>query len=243
VEDTVPEAAGDTEAVFVVGKVVLQVVLLQFLVEGWKLLVVEEIMRHVVADVAENTTTVHSRGSVPIIEEDGVGEVPEWRSENHEQRRRHDQAQSVHGKVMVDTVEQEVQRDSHTIVRKMVIKVEEATVQAILDQSPDAKPSNPISSKGECAQPLRSEVGAICDRRHPDCGNNPPWSLAQRFQEIAEQRSRFASLVMTRPVHLLEIKFLAETTIEDLHQKRLVQVEEFVIIIEVCAHASVDFVA
>lgn len=54
------------------------------------LLVVEEIMRHVVANVAKNTTTVHSRGSVPVIEEDGVGEVPERRSEKYEKRRRHD---------------------------------------------------------------------------------------------------------------------------------------------------------
>lgn len=186
-------------------------------------------MRHIVADVAKNTTTVHSRGSVPVIEEDGVGEVPERRSEKYEERGRHDQAQPVHGKVMVDTVKQEVQRDGHTIVGKMIIKMEEAAVHAILDQSPDAKPSDPISGKGNCTQALRSEIGAICDRRHPDRGNNPPWSLAQRFQKIAEQRSRFASLVMARPVDLLEIEFLAETTIEDLHQKGLVQVEEFVL--------------
>ena len=35
-EDAVPEAAGDAEAVFVVGEVVLQVVLLEFAPVGWE---------------------------------------------------------------------------------------------------------------------------------------------------------------------------------------------------------------
>ena len=35
-EDTVPEAAGDAEAVLVVGEVVLQVVLLEFAPVGWE---------------------------------------------------------------------------------------------------------------------------------------------------------------------------------------------------------------
>lgn len=42
------------------------------------LLVMEEVMRHVVARVAKDATTVGSHSVMPVPEDDGMGEIPEW---------------------------------------------------------------------------------------------------------------------------------------------------------------------
>ena len=60
------------------------------------LFVMEEVMRHVIANVSEDATAVHSSCRVPVIEENGVGQLPEWSCENDEECGRHDQAKSVH---------------------------------------------------------------------------------------------------------------------------------------------------
>ena len=40
-------------------------------------LVVQEVVRAVVADVSKDTTAVDCHGSIPVVEEDGVGQLPE----------------------------------------------------------------------------------------------------------------------------------------------------------------------
>jgi len=49
----------------------------------YSLPVVEEIVRHVVANVSENTTAVRQHGGVPVIEDHSVCEFPEWRGEKN----------------------------------------------------------------------------------------------------------------------------------------------------------------
>ena len=68
----------------------LQVILLELLVPQGQVLVVQKVVRHVVADVAEDATAVHGCGRVPAVEEDEMGQLPERRRENDKQGRRHD---------------------------------------------------------------------------------------------------------------------------------------------------------
>lgn len=78
----------------------------------------QEVVRQIVANVAENTSAVDSRGSVPTVRKYPVRELVERRGENNEQGRRHDQAVLVHGQVVMDAVEKEVCSDTNTVVRK-----------------------------------------------------------------------------------------------------------------------------
>jgi hypothetical protein len=77
---------------------------------------VEEIVRHVVAGIAKDATTVRSRSRVPVPEDDSMRKLPKGCSEQDKQRRRHDKSVLIHGKVVVDTVEEEMQRDANTVV-------------------------------------------------------------------------------------------------------------------------------
>lgn len=100
----VPKAASNAEAVLVISKVVLEMVLLELLVPRRKLLVMEKVVGHVIERVAKNTTTISSGRSIPIVEEYGVRKFPEWCRKRGEQCRGHDEPVLVHGKVMVDAV-------------------------------------------------------------------------------------------------------------------------------------------
>jgi|SRR5690242_5511167 len=100
----IPEAAGNAEAVLIISKMVLEMVLLELLVPRWKLLVVKEVVGHVVERVAKNATAISSGRSIPVMEEYGVREFPEWCRKRGKQCRRHDEPVLVHGKVMVDAV-------------------------------------------------------------------------------------------------------------------------------------------
>lgn len=48
-----------------------------------------------------------------------MGEVPEGRSENDEERGRHDESVLVHGKVMVNTMKQEMESDEDPVIGKV----------------------------------------------------------------------------------------------------------------------------
>ena len=103
-EDAVPEAAGDAEAVLVIGEVVLEVVLLECVPVGGETvilvsmcdttikensfedmpLVVQEVVRAIVADVSKDATAVYCHRSIPVVEEDCVGQLPEGCGEDEE---------------------------------------------------------------------------------------------------------------------------------------------------------------
>lgn len=131
-KNPVPEAAGNAKAVLVVSKVVLKMVLLQLLVPRRELLVVKEVVSQVVKRVAEHTTAVGCCRSIPVVEEDSVCELPEWCCKRCEQRRGHDQPIPVHWQVVVNTVEQEMQGESGTIVGKVAVKTLAMDIFAIV---------------------------------------------------------------------------------------------------------------
>jgi hypothetical protein len=117
-KDSVPEASRDSKAVLVVEEVVLEVILLELLVPEGKILVVQEVVGQVVADVSEHATTEHCRGDVPIVGKEEVGELPERRGQRDKESRRHDETVLVHGQIVVHSVEQKVQCEAGSVVRQ-----------------------------------------------------------------------------------------------------------------------------
>lgn len=76
----------------------------------------QEVMRQVVADVAEDAAAVDRDGDVPVPVEDEVGEAVEGRGEHDEEGGGHDEAEFVHGEVVVDAVEEEMQGYANAVV-------------------------------------------------------------------------------------------------------------------------------
>ncbi|OIC47616.1 hypothetical protein A7L03_19200 [Acinetobacter baumannii] len=89
-----------------------------------KLLVVEKVMRHIVACVSKDAATVRSQSRMPIPKDDSMSKLPERCCQNDEKRRRHNKPVFVHGQVVVDAVEEEVEGNTDTIVGQMVIQME-----------------------------------------------------------------------------------------------------------------------
>lgn len=79
---------------------------------------VKEVVRQVVADVSENTATEDCCCNVPVPVEQKVGEFPEWGCQDSEQCRWHDESKLVHGQIVVDTVENEMEAECDTIIGK-----------------------------------------------------------------------------------------------------------------------------
>lgn len=117
-ENGIPETAGHAETKLVVEEMVLEVILLQLLIPHWQVPVMQEIVGKVVADVTEDAAAVHGRGGIPVVEEDGMGQLPERGREDHEEGRRHDETVPVHRKVVVDAVEEKVGGYAHTVIRE-----------------------------------------------------------------------------------------------------------------------------
>lgn len=80
------------------------------------LLVVEEVVRHVVACVSKDAATVRSQGRMPIPKDDGMSELPERCCQNDEKRGRHNESVLVHRQVVMDAVEEEVKGYANTVV-------------------------------------------------------------------------------------------------------------------------------
>ena len=79
----------------------------------------QEVMGQIVANVAEDAAAVDRDRDVPVPVEDEVGEAVEGCGEHDEEGGRHDEAEFVHGEVVVDAVEEEVQGDTNAIVREI----------------------------------------------------------------------------------------------------------------------------
>lgn len=69
--------------------------------------------------------------------EDEMSEFGEWRLEDEKESGRHDQSQSVHGQVMVDTVQEEVKHHGPVGIGEIVVDVEEETVQGVFQDGPN----------------------------------------------------------------------------------------------------------
>lgn len=75
-------------------------------------------MGQIIAYVPEDAATVHHQSSIPVVEEDGMSQFPEWCSQNDEQSRWHDKSVFVHWQVVMNSVKEEMQRDTHSVVGK-----------------------------------------------------------------------------------------------------------------------------
>jgi hypothetical protein len=93
--------------------------------------VVHAVVKNVECEGAGNNTIGD------IGREDDVRKLGEWRFEKEEQGRRHDETQSVHGEVMVDTVEKEMEHQRPVGVREQVVNVEEESVEGVLEDRPE----------------------------------------------------------------------------------------------------------
>lgn len=74
-------------------------------------------MGHVIASVSKDTTAISSRSCIPVPADNSLCELPKRRSQHNEECRWHDQPVLVHGKVVVDAVEKEMESDANTIIR------------------------------------------------------------------------------------------------------------------------------
>lgn len=118
-EHVVPESGSDAKAELVLEEMVLQVVLLEILVPERQVLVVEEVVSQVIADITKDTATVDRGGGIPVVGENGVGEIPERSCKHHEHGWRHDKSVPIHGQVVMDAVKQEVCNDAISVIRKV----------------------------------------------------------------------------------------------------------------------------
>lgn len=118
-EHPVPKPAADAEAILVIRKVMLEMVLLQLSPIRRQIAVVQEVVRHVVQHIAKYTAAVSDQSGVPVVEENKMGKLPERCREDCEECRWHDQAVFVHRKVVVNTMEKEVRSNANTVVGKI----------------------------------------------------------------------------------------------------------------------------
>jgi len=104
----VPEAARNSETIFVIHEVVLKVILLQLSPIRWQSLMVQEVVRQIVADVTEDTAAEDRGSDRPIPVEYSVCKFPERNGKSGEEDGWHDQSELVHRKIVMDTVKQKV---------------------------------------------------------------------------------------------------------------------------------------
>lgn len=82
------------------------------------LAVVQEVVGHVVANVSENASAVHQHCCIPVVEKDDVRKFVKWSGQDHKQSGRHDQPIFIHWKIVVDSMQEEMERDSDSVIRK-----------------------------------------------------------------------------------------------------------------------------
>lgn len=77
-KDNIPESASDTKTILVIHEVMLEVVFLECFPVRRQILVVQEVVSQVIADITEDATTEHRCRNMPIPVEYCVCEFPEW---------------------------------------------------------------------------------------------------------------------------------------------------------------------
>lgn len=193
---------------------------------------VKEVVSKIVADVAEDATTVDSSSGMPAVGKDSMGKIPEGGCKHHEESGRHDQSILIHGQVMVNTMEQEVQSDANTVVGEVVVKMEQESVKAILGKSPEEDAKGPIPGGDQLgAKALRSQIGAVGDPGQPNSRDHPPRGQGEGLEKVAKERRGFTALVMARAMDLVQVKFLAESAEPDLREEGTAKIKELVLLV------------
>jgi hypothetical protein len=89
----------------------------------YSLSVVKEVMGEVITNVTKDAAAIYSYCCIPIVPEYSVGKLVEGSGKNNEQRWRHDQAQFIHGQIVVDAVQEEMESDADAVVWKVTMHV------------------------------------------------------------------------------------------------------------------------
>jgi hypothetical protein len=76
----------------------------------------QKVMRQIIANIPKYTSTVCRYRCMPVVGDDGMRELPERSSEDKEKGWWHDEAVPVHGEVVVDAMEKEVQGYGNAVV-------------------------------------------------------------------------------------------------------------------------------
>ncbi len=85
--------------------------------------------------------------------------------QDEEERRGHDEPELVHGEIVVDAVQQKVQRDRPVGVGEVVVEVEEEAMKRVLEDCPDDVAGE--EACGECCESWGGREGELrgCERR------------------------------------------------------------------------------
>jgi hypothetical protein len=93
--------------------------------------IVHAVVEHVECERAGDDTVCDGFG------EEEVRELGEGSLQTKEEGGRHDESQLIHGKVVVDAVEEEVKEHRPVLVRQIVVDVEEEAVEGVFEDGPD----------------------------------------------------------------------------------------------------------
>lgn len=99
----------------------LQMVLLEGLVVLGQIAVVQEVVCHVVAGVTKDTASIDGHSHVPVPVKDGEREMIKWVCQYEEQSGWHHQTVLVHGKIVMHTVQGEMQSNANAIIRQVAV--------------------------------------------------------------------------------------------------------------------------
>lgn len=112
------------------------------------------------------------------------------------------------------------------------VNVEQESMHYIFDQTPKEEPQKPVScTSGHAGHTRKSNEGTEGDTWKPYDRNHIPRGLAQRLQKVPKERRGFTTLVVTWTMNLLQIEFLAEAAIPQLHEQRLVEIQKLVLLV------------
>ena len=110
-----------------------------------QLVMVQPVMRAIVADVAKNAAREDGDGGIPVVPEHCVCKLVERGGEHEEQSWRHDKSVFVHRQIMVDAVEDKMKGQENWMIRQNFVDVEQEAVQEIFDQCPQKETQAPVS--------------------------------------------------------------------------------------------------
>lgn len=115
--------------------------------------------------------------------EDGVRELGEWRFEDEEQKRGHDESESVHGEVVVDPMKEEVKEHRPVGIGKVVVDVKEESVKGVFEDRPD-------DVAGEEAEESRGDSGWSRGGERSQAGWREGQKLASGDGRVGELQHR-----------------------------------------------------
>ena len=140
-EDTIPQVSCDSITFVVVLVVMIQMIGLEEAQIGtnWCAMM-QKVVSEVIAHVTKYTTTQKSNNC--INRQNNAEKTTDQRIENEGWNRGEDQSEFVHGEVVMDTVESEVENDGNFVIWKPIVQVEQESVQSVLDDCPHEHSKN-----------------------------------------------------------------------------------------------------